>query len=368
MHILLSFSQKAKRLQIAAAPRSSCQLKLKLWKKELKLVILLTQVGWQDLGQGQHKPAAKDQTTELQASTSVLTERHKSQSRLWTVSADGKTYQCTLCDKKFTQRTYMYTHVRIHTGARPHACSSCSRTFRSSSALSEHERSAHTSGAQFSCELCGQTLLHASSLRQHLRRHRQPAAHRCADCGKTFHRASQLREHAAVHSQRRPHACAVCGKTFKNPSGLVYHGRIHSGERPHQCGVCGARFRTSSNLARHGQSQHGAGAKAAAEGASTVSGRTNPPPPRPPSPPPVSDAQTVTQPPQPPPPPPRFDLLQPAGFDVTGPEFVVTHHHHHHHHHHQPPSTARGAHGAPPPYDRSLHELLPVPMETYRPL
>ncbi|XP_043194152.1 uncharacterized protein LOC122366226 isoform X6 [Amphibalanus amphitrite] len=45
MHILLSFSQKAKRLQIAAAPRSSCQLKLKLWKKELKLVILLTQVG-----------------------------------------------------------------------------------------------------------------------------------------------------------------------------------------------------------------------------------------------------------------------------------------------------------------------------------
>ncbi|XP_037088879.1 zinc finger protein 324A-like [Pollicipes pollicipes] len=196
-----------------------------------------------ELGDGASSKAAR--------SGSERQQKSSSQSRLWTISADGQTYQCSLCDKKFAHRTYMYHHVRIHTGVRPHACASCTRSFRSSSALSEHVRSAHTAGAQFSCELCGQTFVHSSSLRQHLSRHRQRKAHRCDACGKLFHRPSQLREHAAVHSTRRAFACAACGKTFKTRSGLAYHGRIHSGARPHPCRACQAAFRTSSNLARH---------------------------------------------------------------------------------------------------------------------
>lgn len=45
-------------------------------------------------------------------------------------------------------------HHSVHTGAKPHQCDVCGRTFREKGTLREHHR-IHTGAMPFTCEFCG---------------------------------------------------------------------------------------------------------------------------------------------------------------------------------------------------------------------
>lgn len=45
-------------------------------------------------------------------------------------------------------------HHSVHTGAKPHQCDVCGRTFRERGTLREHHR-IHTGAMPFTCEFCG---------------------------------------------------------------------------------------------------------------------------------------------------------------------------------------------------------------------
>ena len=47
-------------------------------------------------------------------------------------------------------------HETVHTGAKPHQCAVCGRTFREKGTLREHHR-IHTGAMPFTCEFCGKS-------------------------------------------------------------------------------------------------------------------------------------------------------------------------------------------------------------------
>ncbi|XP_049621212.1 zinc finger protein 76 isoform X2 [Suncus etruscus] len=56
-----------------------------------------------------------------------------------------KPYVCTVpgCGKRFTEYSSLYKHHVVHTHCKPYTCSTCGKTYRQTSTLAMHQRSAH---------------------------------------------------------------------------------------------------------------------------------------------------------------------------------------------------------------------------------
>ncbi|XP_064453578.1 zinc finger protein 76 isoform X3 [Mirounga angustirostris] len=56
-----------------------------------------------------------------------------------------KPYVCTVpgCGKRFTEYSSLYKHHVVHTHCKPYTCSACGKTYRQTSTLAMHKRSAH---------------------------------------------------------------------------------------------------------------------------------------------------------------------------------------------------------------------------------
>lgn len=61
------------------------------------------------------------------------------------VSPGEKPYVCTVpgCGKRFTEYSSLYKHHVVHTHCKPYTCSACGKTYRQTSTLAMHKRSAH---------------------------------------------------------------------------------------------------------------------------------------------------------------------------------------------------------------------------------
>ncbi|KAK7491645.1 hypothetical protein BaRGS_00017098 [Batillaria attramentaria] len=165
-------------------------------------------------------------------------------------------FECVKCLKHFSTPHGLEVHVRrSHSGRRPYACDTCSKTFGHAVSLAQH-RAVHTQEKSFQCPQCGKCFKRSSTLSTHLLIHSDTRPYPCPYCGKRFHQKSDMKKHTYIHTGEKPYKCTHCSKAFSQSSNLITHCRKHTGFKPFSCLQCGRAFQRKVDLRRHMETQH----------------------------------------------------------------------------------------------------------------
>ena len=97
-------------------------------------VTLIPTKGYEKCRELYRKQAPKSQVTITRDMLCGGDEEHSH------IHTGSKPYQCTQCDKGFSNRGSLWVHVKQHEVDKPYACSECHKTFSHSSHLSVHKR------------------------------------------------------------------------------------------------------------------------------------------------------------------------------------------------------------------------------------
>uniref|UniRef100_H3DGZ5 Zinc finger protein 710 n=1 Tax=Tetraodon nigroviridis TaxID=99883 RepID=H3DGZ5_TETNG len=159
-------------------------------------------------------------------------------------------HKCQVCHKAFTQTSHLKRHMMQHSDVKPYSCSVCSRGFAYPSELRAHELK-HEKGQENVCVECGLDFPTLAQLKRHLTTHRGPTLYRCSECQKTFQYPSQLQNHMMKHKDIRPYICSECGMEFIQSHHLKQHTLTHKGVKEHKCRICGREFTLLANMKRH---------------------------------------------------------------------------------------------------------------------
>ncbi|KAK7891349.1 hypothetical protein WMY93_023312 [Mugilogobius chulae] len=159
-------------------------------------------------------------------------------------------HKCTVCEKAFTQTSHLKRHMLQHTDIKPYTCRFCGRGFAYPSELRTHENK-HESGQCHVCSQCGLEFPSYAHLKRHQASHQGPTSYQCTECNKSFSYRSQLQNHLLKHQNVRPYVCPECGMEFVQIHHLRQHALTHKGMKEFKCDVCSREFTLSANLKRH---------------------------------------------------------------------------------------------------------------------
>ena len=125
----------------------------------------------------------------------------------------------------------------IHNGEKPILCKICDKPFSNESYLSDHMGIHRDSNAvNFSIDTFPNEVLN------HERSHTVEKPFKCSNCNKSFSTKSNLMRHAKVHTGKKPLQCSICDKTCRNQGDLMAHARLHAVEKPFHCSDCDKDF------------------------------------------------------------------------------------------------------------------------------
>ena len=169
-------------------------------------------------------------------------------------------FNCSKCDKGFSQLQYMKAHERqIHTYSSDVNCEICHRTFRRKAALAKHKRLKHTNQwTLFKCSLCDFSSQHKNSLNSHMSVHNRGLY--CWIC-KHFFEKSKIDSHKEeAHGKcikTNEYKCSVCDYSSKDHSGLKSHiSHRHSNNDPDKrCRIC-KKYYKKSEIIFHKEEMH----------------------------------------------------------------------------------------------------------------
>lgn len=100
-------------------------------------------------------------TCDLSFEDKTVTEEHLKQHR---------PFSCEICEKRFSQKCNLVTHIRLHTGEKPYNCDFCDKRFTQKGNLDAHIKT-HTKEKPFQCTLCPKRFAFKSSMQTHLKNH-----------------------------------------------------------------------------------------------------------------------------------------------------------------------------------------------------
>ena len=141
-----------------------------------------------------------------------------------------KPYQCSHCERKFSQHGQLVIHIRTHTGEKPYACTQCNKAFTCSKVLKIHSRT-HTGERPFECQYCKKKFAAYANLVVHRRIHTKERPYSCKLCTRAFEHSGNLTRHAKGHQVENGVKCILCGQVFQEESDLIAHSvRDHASD------------------------------------------------------------------------------------------------------------------------------------------
>ncbi|XP_026216385.1 transcription factor IIIA [Anabas testudineus] len=148
-------------------------------------------------------------------------------------------YQCTYegCQMRFTFPSKLKRHEKVHRGypCKEEGCTFIGKTWTENL---KHRKEQHR--PSFQCDQCSKVFRDSWFLQQHQRVHSDVrVVLKCprADCDRSFTTMFNLQSHiSSFHEELRPFACTEegCGKTFAMRQSLQRHSVVHDPERKKQ--------------------------------------------------------------------------------------------------------------------------------------
>lgn len=108
-------------------------------------------------------------------------------------TCDKKTFACTHCDKKFSQKCYLTMHLRRVTGQTSVTCEICEKVCRDKGDFAIHMRS-HSNVKPFKCSICPKAYKTSSARAAHLETHMEKGF-TCTFCKTLFNSRRTLTKH-----------------------------------------------------------------------------------------------------------------------------------------------------------------------------
>ena len=124
------------------------------------------------------------------------------------VHSGEKPCKCTVCGKRFTQPASLVRHSRVHSGEKP------------------FEYASDNEGTWFTCDICQKKFSHKDDIRSHVLRHEGVKV-----CASSKGPAATLKAHQNVHSDFKQFCCGKCGRYFKYKDTVVCHFERCSDDR-----------------------------------------------------------------------------------------------------------------------------------------
>ncbi|XP_064641097.1 transcription factor Sp8-like isoform X3 [Lineus longissimus] len=89
-----------------------------------------------------------------------------------------------------------------------------------------------SANVRLKCHVCGSTVSSTTNLKSHMRRHTGERPHKCPFCAKTFSAGYSLTVHVRTHTGEKPFKCSYCDKRFTQSTHRKSHMVVHFDRSP----------------------------------------------------------------------------------------------------------------------------------------
>uniref|UniRef100_A0A2P2I7S5 Zinc finger protein 260-like n=1 Tax=Hirondellea gigas TaxID=1518452 RepID=A0A2P2I7S5_9CRUS len=161
-----------------------------------------------------------------------------------------KKWACQYCNKKFSTKTYLIVHHKIHRGEKPFKCEECDYRAVSRDSVKKHAERSHGQMKPLKCNICPRTFMYYSHKKSHMLRHYNLKPFSCHLCNRSFQLKRHLTDHIRLHEGKPKYKCEQCDVAYVLPDSLRKHKDLHLSS-PLICHICEKQFYVTGRYNKH---------------------------------------------------------------------------------------------------------------------